>query len=221
MLPESGSQSGGAVTGLHIEKIRTYGQDTAASILQHLQQKPADLIVLATHRRGGFWEGLAQLGVKSVAEPVARRSGTMTLFVQASVAGFIGPDDGTVRLRHVLIPVDQVPSPQPAVDAAAAIACLLEVDTAVFRLLHIGPEENVPEVRRPLEAGSRWETEVRSGNVVEQILAAAATYSTDLIVMPTQGHQGFLDALRGSTTEQVVHRAPCPVLAAPSPGHPD
>ena len=30
-----------------------------------------------------------------------------------------------------------------------------------------------------------------------------------MIVMPTAGHQGFLDALRGSTTEQVF----CPVLA--------
>jgi len=31
--------------------------------------------------------------------------------------------------------------------------------------------------------------------------------------MPTAGHQGFLDALRGSTTEQVLRKAPCPVLA--------
>jgi nucleotide-binding universal stress UspA family protein len=37
----------------------------------------------------------------------------------------------------------------------------------------------------------------------------------DLIVMATAGHQGALDALRGSTTERVVRQATCPVLAVP------
>jgi nucleotide-binding universal stress UspA family protein len=34
--------------------------------------------------------------------------------------------------------------------------------------------------------------------------------------MATAGRDGFLDALRGSTTEQVVREAPCPVLALPA-----
>jgi nucleotide-binding universal stress UspA family protein len=34
--------------------------------------------------------------------------------------------------------------------------------------------------------------------------------------MPTAGRHGFLDALRGSTTEQVLHRAPCALLALPA-----
>ncbi|MCA9420743.1 MAG: universal stress protein [Nitrospira sp.] len=37
--------------------------------------------------------------------------------------------------------------------------------------------------------------------------------SPDLIVMAIQGHQGFLDALRSSTTERVLREAPCPILA--------
>jgi nucleotide-binding universal stress UspA family protein len=56
----------------------------------------------------------------------------------------------------------------------------------------------------------------RSGDVVEEILAAAAECQADLIVMATAGHQGFLDALRGSTTERVLRHAPCPVLAVPA-----
>ena len=36
-----------------------------------------------------------------------------------------------------------------------------------------------------------------------------------LIAMPTAGQKGFLDALRGSTTERVVAQARCPVLAVP------
>jgi nucleotide-binding universal stress UspA family protein len=45
------------------------------------------------------------------------------------------------------------------------------------------------------------------------ILATAE--QADLVAMPTKGHDGFLDVLRGSTTERVVRHAPCPVLALP------
>ena len=40
--------------------------------------------------------------------------------------------------------------------------------------------------------------------------------AANLIMMATAGHQGFLDALRGSTTERVLRHAPCPVLAVPA-----
>ena len=50
---------------------------------------------------------------------------------------------------------------------------------------------------------------------VETILAAADEIGADLIVMGTQGSQGFLDALRGSTTEQVLRRSLSPLLAVP------
>jgi nucleotide-binding universal stress UspA family protein len=33
--------------------------------------------------------------------------------------------------------------------------------------------------------------------------------------MVTEGSHGFLDALRGSTTQQIIRQAPCPVLAIP------
>ena len=51
----------------------------------------------------------------------------------------------------------------------------------------------------------------------DAIVRTAGDRKADLIVMATQGHNGFLDALRGSTTDQVVRRAPCPVLAVPAP----
>jgi nucleotide-binding universal stress UspA family protein len=50
---------------------------------------------------------------------------------------------------------------------------------------------------------------------VETILAVAGEQGADLIVMTTKGRHGFLDALRGSTTEQVLRHAWCPVLALP------
>ena len=58
---------------------------------------------------------------------------------------------------------------------------------------------------------------VRDGDPVEQILAAADELEVDLIVMPTAGRAGVFDVLRGSTTERVLRRAPCPLLAVPAP----
>ena len=58
---------------------------------------------------------------------------------------------------------------------------------------------------------------LRDGDPVEQILAAADEVEADLIVMPTAGHRGVFDALRGSTTERVLRRARCPLLAVPAP----
>ena len=56
----------------------------------------------------------------------------------------------------------------------------------------------------------------RSGNVAEEIVALAREKKSDLIVMATEGRDGVLDAFRGSTTEQVLRTAPCPVLAVPA-----
>ena len=39
--------------------------------------------------------------------------------------------------------------------------------------------------------------------------------TTNLIVMSTDGRHGFLDTLRGSHSERVLRRTPCPLLAIP------
>jgi nucleotide-binding universal stress UspA family protein len=51
--------------------------------------------------------------------------------------------------------------------------------------------------------------------VVDSIIQVANQHNVDLIVMATAGRDGILDALRGSVTEQVLRKSPCPLLAAP------
>ncbi len=74
----------------------------------------------------------------------------------------------------------------------------------------------MPDLELPESDAWHWTAIQREGAVVEQILEHANEPPADLIVMATAGHQGFLDALRGSTTEQVLRQASCPVLAVPS-----
>jgi nucleotide-binding universal stress UspA family protein len=54
--------------------------------------------------------------------------------------------------------------------------------------------------------------------VVPTILAVAGQCAADLIVMTTAGRHGFLDALRGSTTERVLGGGALPLLAIPADG---
>ena len=50
------------------------------------------------------------------------------------------------------------------------------------------------------------------GRAYREILTIAAAKETDLVVMGAQGRGGVGLALFGSTTQQVVRAAPCPVL---------
>jgi len=55
-------------------------------------------------------------------------------------------------------------------------------------------------------------TEVRVGDVAEEIIGFAETNNTDMIIMGTHGYRGVERILFGSVAEQVVKTAPCPVL---------
>ena len=211
ILPPHAPKEAFAEIGLKVEKIAAAHKNTEQSILHYLHKHPHDLIVLATHQ----YHGLERLTHKTIAESVARRSGEMTLFMPEGVDGFISLADGAVNLKHIIIPVDHTPHPQIAMDAAASIAALLGCSDVLFTVLHIGPSRSFPAVKT--YPGEQWKGEatLEYGDLEEQILRAAEHGKADLIVMATEGHHGFLDALRGSTTERIIRAADCPVLAVP------
>lgn len=198
--------------GVAVSKVVIPAKNPVQGILSYLDHASADLMVLATEGR----EGLPRWLQRSVAEPVARRAQTSTLFVPKGSRDFVRPKDGKVGLRRVLIPVDHEPDPQRAIDVMIGFMGSLRTIPRSIKMLYIGPRDKRPEIDVSERSGWPWEIAYRRGNVVNAILRAADKEDSDLIVMATQGHQGFLDALRGSTTEQVVRRAPCPLLAVPA-----
>jgi nucleotide-binding universal stress UspA family protein len=68
------------------------------------------------------------------------------------------------------------------------------------------------DVARDLLSDQQVECIVRQGTDHEQIVALAREIDADLIVMGMHGHGFLVHALAGSTTERVLHHAPCPVL---------
>jgi nucleotide-binding universal stress UspA family protein len=62
------------------------------------------------------------------------------------------------------------------------------------------------------DASVRVEYQLAEGHPAAEILRAARETPCDLIVMGTHGRTGFRRMLMGSVAEEVLRRAPCPVL---------
>ncbi|HEY7445144.1 MAG TPA: universal stress protein [Vicinamibacterales bacterium] len=60
---------------------------------------------------------------------------------------------------------------------------------------------------------------VKTGSPLVEIVRYAAEQHVDLIVMGTHGHGPIAHMLLGSVADNVIRRAPCPVLTVRHPGH--
>lgn len=214
LLPPNSLRSDVAKLGIDVKKIKAVHTDPVESITNYLAAHATDLVVLATDQSKG---GIPWLS-KSTAIPIAQASRQMTLFVPKGVEGFVSPDDGSVSLRNILIPMAAEPAAQPAVQAAVRLTSRLESNGGLFTLLHVGNEEAMPAVLCPDVPGWRWSKVTKQGDVIDRICETAREADADLIVMTTEGRHGFLDALRGSHSERVLRRSPCPLLVIPAGG---
>ncbi len=208
LLAPGASRRDVVARGMEVKKIEGRG-DPLEAMSHRLERHPTDLVVLYTHRGG-----VLHAGGRPLAGPLARRSQAMTLFLPEGAKGFVDASTGRVGLHRILLPVAGRPAPHRGLQAAATLAKVLEARDAAFTLLHAGREDGLPLLDPP--PGGRWERLVTEGDPVEVIRSAAARLAPDLIVMPTAGREGFLDVLRGSTTERVLRAAGCPVLAVPA-----
>lgn len=111
----------------------------------------------------------------------------------------------TVRLLHVLTPFPitapflDVPG-EPHLYETAAAQCRRSLAAKAAR------------VQRP---GLTVEVAQRDGPAVQEIVAAAAEWPADLLVIGTHGRGGFERLVLGSVAERVLRKAPCAVLAVP------
>jgi nucleotide-binding universal stress UspA family protein len=211
LIPKDSPKSAVADLGIDVKKVVAAGDNPAKACLGFLERHPADLIVLAVHQDEGRMRWLH----KHVGEPIARGSGQMTLFIPHGVAGFVSRQDGSVSLRNILIPITGKPRPQPAVEAAARLIRNLQLSAGTVTLLHVGPASEAPAVKIPDDTGWTWNRLAKEGEPADIILQTASSMATDLIVMTTDGPDGFLDGLRGTTSERVLRKARCPIANLP------
>jgi nucleotide-binding universal stress UspA family protein len=87
------------------------------------------------------------------------------------------------------------------------------IDPEVFRA---DAKEKLDHLEAPA-AGPPLERRLAEGDPADEILRLAREAGADLIVMGTHGRTGLARLLMGSVAEQVVRRAPCPVLTIRTP----
>ena len=211
VLPEGSPKSAVGELGITASKVVANEGKPVDAVLGYLEKHPADLIVLATSRRGNHvpWLGT------SVSAPVTRKAGEMTLLIPGDVKGFVAEEDGSVKLHKILIPIASSPRPEPALKAAARFVRKFKIPAGTFTVLHVGDSNSMPALHYPEVEGWTWKKELRTGEVIEGIVDTAKSVEADLIVMSTDGRNGFLDALRGSHSERVLRYCAAPLLTVP------
>ena len=143
-------------------------------------------------------------------------------------------DEPHLNLRRILVPVDFTPASVHALRYAATLAerfgstvCLLHVvehgsfmNDVDNTLLSKSDEEMTQESTEQLTRLARQELGphlpakpvVRCGKAAREILHAAETLEADLIILAAHKRSALGRWVLGSTADQVVHQAACPVL---------
>jgi nucleotide-binding universal stress UspA family protein len=202
----------------HVEVIVEHGRP-AKQILERARIMPAELIVIGTHGVGGF----EYLVLGSVAEKVLRQANCPVLTIPPRAHA-----TSSLPFKQILCPVDFSESARAACDVALSLAD----GRAELTVLHAlewpsdAFEPFTPEYRREQEERAARELQewipkgmghppriqLAPGKAYREILRVAAEAHADLIVMGVQGRNALDLMLFGSTTNQVVRRATCPVL---------
>ena len=144
--------------------------------------------------------------------------------------------------RRILWPTDFSELAKDALPHAMALAADSGAELVVLHVFTPPPPYSMPEIAGDLWAelqekqraameeelrrlaeqikgpNIRTRTVLAEGVPFDQILQAAERLQCDLIVIATHGHTGLAHAIIGSVAENVVRRAPCPVLTVRPPG---
>ena len=169
-------------------------------ILAQMQQ--SDLVVMGERGVGAKWSG-PMLG--STFEAVVRHAPKPVLVTKDKVR----------PLHRILVAYDGSDRAQDALDIATHLISerqremlLLTVDDG-----HKTREADYEQaVEHLAECGIEAPRLFVKGHPAEKIIETAEKNQSDLIVMGAYGHSRFLKALFGSTVDDVLHSAPCPVL---------
>jgi nucleotide-binding universal stress UspA family protein len=208
--------------------LATKAGEDVATIVDHVLSMPADLLVLGTHGRSGF----NRLLLGSITEKILHKAPCPVLTVPPQAPTNAQTDK---TFSRILCPVDFSPSALQAfgfavdlgrqsggsVIALHSIEWLADEVSAHGRFDIQGYRQHLVEdahsrLRALIAAqpGGQGTIEdvVAAGRAYREILKSAADQKADLIVMGTQGRGSMGLTLFGSTTQQVVRVATCPVL---------
>ncbi|MEO8257021.1 MAG: universal stress protein [Acidobacteriota bacterium] len=198
------------------------------SIVERAAGLGADLIVIGSHGSTGF----ERLLLGSVTDEVLRKAGCPVLVVPPGATA-----TSLVPFKQLLCPVDFSPASRRALALACSMAQEAGSTLTLLHVIDLPPENDLitsgpfayPECRDQRERDAHIAlngliphdfgmacppaTVVTVGKPHREILRIAAERSVDLIVSGAHGRHTLDLLIFGSTTNQVIRRATCPVLS--------
>ena len=197
----------------------------------------ADMIIIASHGHSGF----KHLMLGSVAEKIVRHSECPVLVVREATRGPIRTATEGIVLERILVPVDFSECAKEGAKYASVFATQVGADLLLINVTsppnYTALDANVipPDWQQLLETaqlaaadkldemvnflplvGISAETQVAVGTPIEELVSATARPDIDLVIISTHGYTGLRHVLLGSTAEQLVRLAHCPMLVVPS-----
>lgn len=204
----------------------------AAAVGEYARTNGITLLVMSTHGR----RGLSRMWLGSVAAGIIREAPAPVLLVRPRKTG--ARPGASLRIRHILVPLDGSRTSEGIVASAAALGkltgaslTLLHVVEPAFRLgeaILVPATEYDPGLteRRIAEAeaylnrlavrlrgdGLTVDTVVREGEAVTSVLDEAKAKGSDLIALATHGRSGWQRLAFGSVADKIVRTSTLPVL---------
>ena len=227
----------GSAPERHVRIGRAYGE-----ICEVASEIGAELIVIATHGR----TGLRRFMLGSTAERVVQHAPCPVLVVREKEREFLETGKGkaaaetALHITKILVPLDFSDSSRVGLLYAISFARRFGASLTLLHAIQVQPfipadghaaRERTPapgvieratrlRARKFLKqvdfAGVAYQMEMQSGVPAQEICRFAGNAKVELIITSTHGQTGLAHALIGSTAEQVVRYAHCPVLVVPT-----
>lgn len=182
--------------------------DTLLEALHDL--RPAVLVV--GHRPANAFQRLMR---GSVSTGLALNTHVPTLILAIGGRGFVDPDDGTVSLARIVVPVGSLPASEAALAALAEIVKPLAAAPIDVHLIACGGAAAIETLALPKDPKLRFHPHRVADSVAHAVTTLADELDADLILMSSRGQDSVHDVFVGTNTEQVVRHTQRPILCVP------
>ncbi|MHB1004716.1 MAG: universal stress protein [Chloroflexota bacterium] len=208
-------------------------RDLARSLVDHALELQGDLMVMATHGRGG----LREVVVGSIAEQTLGRGQIPVLLLRPERVRPEAP----FNIRRLLVPLDGSPAAERAVPLAEAVACAWDARMILLRVVptpgslpghHAAVATILPSAARLAleieetaagdylralgeglaERGRDVMLDVERGDPATVVVKEAGSNDADLVVLATHGRSGMDAFWEGSIGSRLSRRLTMPLL---------
>ena len=224
---------------LRVDKIEAkavilYGSPVD-KIIDYTEQDSVDLIIMATHGRGGvtrWWMGsVAEKVICEARPPVllirSKISEENEVLKKATFSKILAPVDGSDIGEAALYHAEEIAKETGAsIELVQAVQLPGAIESGIFgsagedkiRAIHEAADSYLGNVAERLrEKGIKATCKVVTGDPADEIVKYAEDKKIDLITMSTHGRSGVARWVLGSVADKVLHGAKVPIWLVRSP----